>query len=148
MKHLIFMIFILSQFMACSSDQEITGSSTRKFLISETDNAAAWSRANVAIFNRAYDHLVTTTDFSVSTYYDICYVTRAKYGNQYEYTVVGRGNGEAIEIECEIRNIKNCDPAIMDKNKYDAYINKSQIEAQEKNRAKATKLPNGTIIYE
>jgi hypothetical protein len=148
MKHRAYIVILFSLFVACSTYQETVQSSTRKFFVCEAENAPAWSRANVAIFNRAYDHLVTTTDYSVATYYETCYVTRAKYGNKYEYTVVGRSSWEALTIECEIRNITNCDTVMQNGAMNSGNLNKTQIEAQEKNRAKAKKLPNGTIIFE
>ena len=145
-KQIFFILIIFFLFVACSTEQEITQNSTRKFFINEYENSSAWSRANVAIFNRAWDHVVTTTVFSVASYYEIYYVTRAKYGNKYEYTVVGRSSREAQEIECEIRDIKNCDSYM--NSAMTGTINQTMIDTQEKNRAKARKLPNGTVIFE
>jgi hypothetical protein len=146
MKQIFFIIFILSLFIACSTEQEITQYMTRKFFINEYENSSAWSRANLAIFNRAWDHVVTTTVSSVAAYYETCYVTRAQHGNGYEYTVVGRNSREAQEIECEIRGIKDCDSFMNDAS--NGNNNQSQLKTQEKNRAKARKLPNGIIIFE
>lgn len=111
MKQWFFILMLSSAVISCSSLNQ------RQFFISEAENAAAWSRAHVAMFKMADYEFSTVNEYIILSRHNDYYVTRERINNQYRYTVGYVENklmesfpSEAYIAQClenAIKNIKN-----------------------------------------
>lgn len=149
MKYWFILILLIN--LSCSAYHN-----TRSFNIQDSQDRAAWSRANVALFNYAgYSegyNFFTVNDYIIYSHYNTfkyCYVTRMKHNNNNIYTVCVSDRADREEmVESILDDLQEKISGIKIPAKKQSANTFPDIPEKASPRAAPKKLRDGVYIWE